>query len=223
MSLVLWLWACTSGPALTGVEPGQVHPGERIEILGERLPSTGAPFVIGEGDPAPVALLAEPGAPEGRLRAQVPAGLPPGRYTVGVRAGETDALLPVALVVVPLPLDTPCSGAYTTNTQLSLAQKRIVLDRFHRNGERETVEVKLDDVQRVAHERVEHPQRGACEAIWLHTRDGRRLLFDDDAVVDLEPRARRVAASIGRPFGPEAGRPLGPEAGRPVGAEVPAP
>ena len=197
MLLSLLLLACNSGPQVTGLDRADVHPGESFRLAGEGF--------SGEIDVFVTSSSTEPTRLEGVLlvdgttvEARVPEGLAVGAYSVGVRQDGVDVLFDGQLQVSPVPDDQPCSGEYTANTQLSLARKLVVVDRFFRAGERETVRVELEDIDKIDYELQQLDTGERCSAIFLHLADGRRIIFADDTSVELKDRAYKLGRDVGK-------------------------
>lgn len=192
------LLGCQRTPVVVSVDPAEVPAGEIVRVHGENF---GEPVQVSlkTGDGLVVALEDVSIVGPGEIAATVPLRTSPGQYDVVVTVeGEAHGKSRGLLVGHPRE-DTPCSGEYTANTQLSLVRKQVVIDRFHRNGERETLRISADEVERVEYER-RATDAGACSVIWLRLGDGRRVVFDDDLTVDLEDRARRMAEDLDKPF-----------------------
>jgi uncharacterized protein (DUF2384 family) len=78
-----------------------------------------------------------------------------------------------------------------------LVRAQIVIERYYRDGDRESVTLPLDEIEHVEFEASEDAQ-GPCSAVFLRTKDGRRIVFHDDRTVDLHDRAWRVATTMGK-------------------------
>ncbi len=197
LSLILAV-ACSSGPELKGVDPVVANPGQSIALLGDDFADDAEAFLQkGEGAPATAFSFTEVKGPV-LVHATVPEGQTPGVYTVGIKQDSGVSTLPGVLTIEAVKADTPCAGEYTANTQLSLARKEVVVDRFYREGERETLKIPLRDIQRVEYELVKMPDGELCSVIFMRKTDGDRVMFDDDKEVDLRERAYKLGQSMGK-------------------------
>lgn len=197
LSSLLLLLACSSGPILTGIDDADLHPGQSFRLAGDGFEGSVEVFVAAEGI-EPTRLEAVKLIDHTTVEARIPPGLAVGTYRVGLRQDGRDVLLPTPLQVVPLPDDAPCNGEYTANTQLSLARELVVIDRFYRTSERETVRIELDDIDKIDYELQQLDDGTRCSAIFLHTKDGRRVVFADDTSVELKERAYKLGRDIER-------------------------
>ena len=195
--LVLGLMACSTPPKLTGVEPKEVPPGAAVTLMGE-----------GFGDGATVQLVAS-GAPAGQLadlsvkgpvvlEGKVPDGTADGTYDLVLDVGGQAVTLPGALVVKAPFVDTPCGTEYTANTQFSIARKVVVIDRFYKSGEKETVKTPFDAIERIEYELVEKEGGGYCSVVYLKKTNGTRLRYADDDKQDLKSLAYKFANDMGK-------------------------
>ena len=114
-------------------------------------------------------------------------------------AGGQDVLLNDALTVMANDVEAPCLGLFTANTQLSLARELVVVDRFYKNGERETLRIPIPEVEQVEYELVKMDNGDLCSVIYMRKKDGRRVIFDDDTRLNLRPRAYKLGNVMGRP------------------------
>ncbi len=197
--VLVWLLAagCTSTPSISSVAPTEVAPGDRLEVFGEAFGEEMLVYLTTEGREAVVLDGIEVLRPR-LLAGSVPGGLTPGTYDVVIDHRGHRIALDAGLQILP-PLDErACSEDYTANTELSLVRKEIVIDRYFRDGERDTVRLPLDEVDRLEYEVVDL-DAGRCSVIYLRTTEGRRIVFDDDPVVDLEDRAQTLARDMGKP------------------------
>jgi len=213
--LVLLLTACTPAPTVAAVEPNIAEVGEVVHVVGERLappigvvlvpsdPGAGEPVTAG---PAAAQIAAQAtdivptsSSPE-RIALTLPQDLAAGVYDVVVTTGRTTIKAPGSLRVTRPPVDVPCGGLYRANTKVSAIAGEVVLDRFYRDGQRDTVRAKLSDVASVELARVPIDGDATCSVITLVKGDGERLRFADDAAVDLSSRAHKLAQEIGRPL-----------------------
>jgi len=162
-----------------------------IKVMGNDIADNAEAFLRREeGQPATAFDFTE---------AKVPEGMAAGTYTVGIKQDGAVASLPGVLTVEKVKADTPCAGEYTANTQLSLARKEVVLDRFYREGERETLRIPLREIERVEYELVKTAKGTLCSVIFMRTSKGERVMFDDDEKVELKERAYKLGQSMGKP------------------------
>lgn len=102
----------------------------------------------------------------------------------------------------------PCTEPWTTNTRVSYADRTVAVHRFRPGADSERLVFALDEIRAVQASQAELGGGDRCAAIHLVMQDGRRLLFDDERIavdgsgepVGLEPRARRLADTIGVPL-----------------------
>ncbi len=193
----LLLFAACSAPEVREVSPSEVPAGEAIAILGEHLDDPKAEVTLTQTGGTTVVLEVTNRAADS-LSAMVPVRTQPGTYDVVVTRGRDESGLPAALVVTRPRDDVPCTGEYTANTQLSLGRHLVVIDRFYRDGQRETVRVPTDEIEKVEYERRVEAGK-TCSAIFLRRKDATRLVFDDDSRVDLKDRATKMAKDLGVP------------------------
>jgi len=100
------------------------------------------------------------------------------------------------LAVQSPPPDVPCGGDYTANTQVSLARKIVVVERFYRDGARETVRTPLKDITRVEIERIQQAKGGHCSVIYMRLKNGTRIRFAESLTQDLKARGFKLAADL---------------------------
>lgn len=198
-ALPLLLAGCWSSPTLTVVEPDQAMPGEELQIYGERLTDPVEVRLESSAQGAAHTLTLTTSETE-RLAAQIPEEIEPGIYDVVVVAGRHLLRAPGSFRVLAPLRDVPCGQLYRANTKVSNVAGEVVIDKFFRSGERETVKVKLQEIATVEVGRVPGPSGESCSVITLVRSDGERLRFADDAKVDLENRAHKLAQEIGRPI-----------------------
>lgn len=105
------------------------------------------------------------------------------------------------------PPSVNCDGAFTTNTRVSIPRGTVVIDRFEGHERTERITLQLAEITRLEHELqavslapLASGEERRCSAIFLVLADGRRILFDEDPVADLEPRARRLAETMSLPL-----------------------
>jgi hypothetical protein len=194
-SLLLLLLACSSAPKLTSAQPEELVPGAELTIMGEALEG-GSITLVGVGGPVAIPTT---GSGSVVLLGTLPEELVPGSYDVVVDVGGVEATLTRAVMVKPLRSEEPCSEEYTANTQLSLARKVVVVDRFWKDGERETVRANIDEIERVEYELMRRKDGKLCSAVYMKRTDGTRLLFADDGKVDLKQRAYMLGRDMSKP------------------------
>ncbi|TVQ87244.1 MAG: hypothetical protein EA397_18165 [Deltaproteobacteria bacterium] len=200
-ALLSLLIACSGSPTLTAVEPDQALPGAELQIFGERL---AAPVLVRVERPSPgeaqaIELPVEGVAPDA-IQVKLPEQIEPGTYDVVVTTGRYALRAPAAFRVLQPLSDVPCGELYRANTRVSSVAGEVTIDKFFRDGERETVKVRLDEIVGVELANVPGPKGGRCSVITLVRSDGDRLRFADDPKVDLHDRAHKLAQEIGRPI-----------------------
>lgn len=195
---LLMLAGCSRTPTLSSVAPTELSPGEDVQIFGESFGPDMLVYLTLDGKDA-VVLGGVDVQGDGLVIGTVPERLAPGVYDVLVDRKGRRASLDDALHVVPPVDEVACSDAYTANTELSLVRQEVVVDRFYRDGDRQTVRMPLEKVERVEYELLRDGD-GRCSVIYLRTADGRRVVFDDDREVDLRERAVKIAQDMGRPL-----------------------
>jgi len=195
MLWIVLLAACSRTPAIESVSPAQVSQGATLTVHGSHFGrGTNAHLVGGSGERVP--LVVHRDSTE-QLEAKLPARVRRGQWTLVVGRSGQSVWLVDAVHVVPPREEPACTDAYTANTEISLARGEVVIDRYYPNGDKEHVRLGLDDVRRVELEHAQHAD-GPCNAIYLRTEDGRRVVFHDDRTADLRGRAWRVAQSMGK-------------------------
>ena len=195
LSLVL---ACSSGPMLTSVDPGEALPGAVIKILGDGF-ATGAIAELARGDQM-IALEGVSVAGAVLLEARVPESVAEGTYDLRVSMGTKEALLADALRVTAPAGDVACSGEFQSVTSTSLLTHFVDIVRQHKNGERETLRIPFDDVERLEYEATRKADGALCSAVFLRKRDGQRVLFADDETTAWKERAYKLARDMGKPI-----------------------
>lgn len=198
-ALPLLLLACTPSSDLDRVEPDHALPGESVRIYGDRLlpPLTVRLDPAEPGESVPLELTAhEPQL----LQVTLPDSASAGLYDLVVTTGRQAIRAPASFRVLAPPQDVPCGGLYRANTKVSNITGEVVIDRFYRDGERETVKIELSDIASVELSTPAGPDGGRCNVITLVQGDGDRLRFADDATVDLSIRAHKLAQEIDRPI-----------------------
>ncbi|MFT7520858.1 MAG: hypothetical protein ACI9MC_003009 [Kiritimatiellia bacterium] len=194
---LIFMVACNSPANVTGVDPAAALPGQDIHILGARFAADATLDLVPKGGGAAV-LVPLMGSNAASLSGRVPDGTAPGTYDVVVHSGGVAVSVPSAFEVKAQPLDVPCGNLYTANTQVSLTTKMVVVERFYKDGERETDRVSLGDIERVEFERIAIEGGGACSVIYMRKSDGGRMRFADDSKLDLKPRAYKLGRDIGK-------------------------
>ncbi|MBW1878975.1 MAG: hypothetical protein JRJ84_11475 [Deltaproteobacteria bacterium] len=192
--LVVFLLGCTT-PTLSSVEPWRAAPGERVQVAGEHFTPRVQVYLAKDGQPRAALEQVELAGPT-RLSAVLPEE-EPGIYDLVVERRGRAGRLPSALELLPEVDETPCSDEFTANTELSIMREEVVVDRFYRNGERQTVRLGLEEIARVEYELVDDGIR-QCSVIYLRTTENKRVVFNDDTKVDLRERARKIARDMGK-------------------------
>jgi len=198
------LAACTQPADVSLVDPSEGPPGSAVRIEGEHFDSTVSVLLRADGSTEGGAALSLSTVSAERLAGKLPAEIEPGSYTLVVSQRGTEVLVPGAFTVKSAQKDVPCGHLYRANTQVSPITEQVVIDRFYRDGKRETVRVDLDDVEKIEFEKVA-TDKGLCSVIYIKTADGRRLRFADDletaehdSGLDLKARAYKLGQEISK-------------------------
>lgn len=196
LSLVLAV-ACSQPPAVSGVDPSEGLPGTELKVIGERF-----------GDEVSLALAPRGGGEEVVLNvtsrtpivlgATVPDAAPAGEYDLVVEVPGHQVRVTRGFTVRAVPVDEPCGRLYTANTAINAITGEVIVDRFYRDGKRETLRTKLTDIQQVEYEREVLDDGKVCSVVYLRKADGERFRFADDVKVDLKSRAYKLAQEIGK-------------------------
>jgi len=191
----LFAVACMGSPEITSVAVPEVSGGQVVAVAGSGFaPGTVARLQAVDAETVPLEVVV---TSRHELSATLPAWVRPGVYDLVVERDGVVNIAPGAVTVVPPREEVACAGEYTANTELSLVRAQVVIERYYRDGDRETVTLPLDTIARVEFEATEDAQ-GMCSAVFLRTEDGRRIVFHDDRTVDLRERAWRVATTMGK-------------------------
>jgi hypothetical protein len=193
---LLTLLACSTPPTVSSIDPTESLPGAPVKILGADFVE-GVQVNLVAGDtviPLADAQLRGPVLIEGTI----PEALPTGVYTVRLQFGDAVISLDEALSITAPEVEVACGGAYIANTQLSLARKVVVIDRFYENKDRETLRIDFSSVVQVEYELVKRDDETLCSIIYIRKKDGTRVVFDDDTRVDLKERAYKIGSAIGK-------------------------
>lgn len=172
------------------LEPRDVRPAVEVVLRGDGLDAPLQVTLQAEDTVEPVVLQTQ--SPN-EVRFQVPP-VPAGAWVVVVERGEERFELD--LTVLPEPVEAPCARPYKANTNLSLAEEEAVIERFHPDGRREREVLPFGRIERLSIETTP-----ACSAIYVHLKDGERILFEDGPT-SLEARATTLASYFGKPLAP---------------------
>ena len=197
---VFWLLAlsaCASGPTIESVDPTTSIVGTSVSVFGTGFTEGTTLHLQNEkGLRTPLESIEHSGLVV--IRGQVPKTLEAGKYQYVVAAGGAEAVSQSVTITVPEP-DIPCSGNYTANTQVSWARQVVVVDRFYKNGERETLQTPFNDVASI--EVVSHPKDDkTCSAVFLNLTDGSRLRYAESLSEDLSQQAFKFANEMKKPI-----------------------
>jgi hypothetical protein len=160
------------------VSPAVVWPGEPMVVVGQDLRD--AQVWLGD---LPTERL---DARATTLQVRVPRTLPPGRHAVWLGAPGARVDTGVSIVARG---DAPCDGV-RANTTIRQARSEIVVQ----PPVGDPVRLDFADIARI--ESLNGPD---CHAILLVRRAGGRVVFAEDPVRDLAPRARTVAGWLNVP------------------------
>jgi len=187
--------ACTGSPEIASVATPEVSGGQVVTVAGKGFAEGTVAHLQAAGtDPVPLAVAV---TSRHDLTATLPTWVRPGVYDLVIERDGMVSVAAGAVTVVPPREEVACAGEYTANTELSLVRAQVVIERYYRDGDRETVTLPLDTIARVEFEAFDDAQ-GTCSAVFLRTDDGRRIVFHDDRTVDLRERAWRVATTMGK-------------------------
>ena len=194
----LVMLACSQPPAVSGVDPSEGLPGSEIKVVGERFGDEVSLSLspVGGGDEV---LLNVTERTAIVLSAVVPDTAPAGKYDLVVEAPGHEVRVKKGFTVKAVPKDEPCGKLYTANTATNMIVGEIVVERFYKDGRRETLRTKLTDIEQVEYERVAVGDGKLCSVVYLRKTDGDRFRYSDDIKVDLKQRAYRFAQSINKP------------------------
>ena len=193
--LVLFLLGCTT-PTVSSVQPWRTPPGETVQVAGDDFSAGVRVHLAKDGHRAATLEQVEVVGPT-QLTAVLPEEVEPGIYDLVVERRGRTGRLPSALELLPPVDEKPCSDEFTANTELSLMRGEVVVDRFYRSGDRQTVRLRLEDIARVEYELVDDGIQ-QCSVIYLRTTEGKRVVFNDDTKVDLRERAWKIARDMGK-------------------------
>lgn len=200
MIRVLALLTACGGPApvVDGVAPAEAWPGEAVQISGAELgPDLEVMLVAGERR---VPLPFDDVTPT-LLRTELPADLPPARWTVEVRRGRRTVQGGPIDVWTP-DAEPPCAKRYALDVDISRELRRVVVQRLFEDRE-STREVFVgDQLTALAWERRPLADGRRCEAVWLLDGVGRKWLIADDTERDLVAVAEHLGHVLGVPVAP---------------------
>lgn len=199
--------ACATPPSIDAVTPSEGVGGSTITISGGPFTSD-ATLAIAPNDvfPNEAILPLSANAPEA-LQTVIPAQLPHATYDLLLRQSGFTVTITDGFKVVPPPEDTPCSRLYTANTTISMVKKELAIDRFYKDGRKESDSIELKDVTSIQFRNHEMTSGETCEVIELIT-DDQRYRFADDVKPTSPPkggltmlkRAERLSNEINKPL-----------------------
>lgn len=197
MSWFVLLAACLGDPPVVSrVVPEAALPGDALVIEGDGFtPAAVVELVDGPRRvPLPTAFVTAT-----RGQAELPADLPPSRWTVEVRDEHGKAELRPVLDVWTPATEPACAKRYAVSAETSRTLGRIVVERTV-EGRDPTRNVLLRD-QLARIELTATPLgSGTCSAVWAVDSSGVRWLLADDDRVDLGRAAASVAAALELPL-----------------------
>lgn len=181
-------------PALRGVQPQSVRPGDRVVLEGDHLARALGVRVKGpRGDQ----LDFSSGAP-GQI--DVPPEFPSGWYELELRDDGWSKPTGAARLEVWRPdTEPPCKKRYALRVETERLIRRVGVDRILADGSVEHFSFFGGEL--VSLEREVTEVDGRCAALWLHVSDGRRILLADDPVESLEVQAEALAEALQIPLG----------------------
>jgi len=133
------------------------------------------------------------------VEGEVPLYTTPGTYDVVVSVDGVSTGIEAGVQVLRPRSEIPCTGEYTANTHISVPKNQVTIDRFHRDGTRETLRIDGGEVAAVHYE-YRTLEVGECWVIYLVKADGTKVVFDDDPKVDLRDRAQKMARDLDKPL-----------------------
>src|SRR5688572_1970407 len=163
-SLVRSAWflfavACSGSPEIASVADPEVSGGQVVSVAGRGFgPGTVARLQAADAEAVPLVVEV---TSRREMTATLPAWVRPGVYDLVVERDGVASLAPAAVTVVPPREEVACAGEYTANTELSLVRAQVVIERYYRDGDRETVTLPLETIARVEYEMTEDAQ-GPC-------------------------------------------------------------
>ena len=191
------LTACSSAPSLSHVAPNHVVAGDPIHVWGSKLNSPLRVELVGAQGRA---VAVEPVGYRGgtHIAVSIPADLPPGLWSVRVRADDNSLRLTDVLTVDEESARSVCASGVVSNTRVSLVAQTAQVERFRESHGEDVVNIALSDVR---HVELDVPEsREPCSVVWLRLNDGRRELFDQSTTRPMRARAARLAGDIGKPL-----------------------
>lgn len=209
LTLTALLTACSSAPSLSHVAPNHVVAGDPIHVWGSKLNSPLQVELVGaQGRSVPLESVGYRGG--SHVAVSVPADLPPGVWSVRVRAGDAPLRLTDVLTVDEESSLSVCASGVVSNTRVSLVGQTAHVQRFVESHGEDVVTVDLAHVQHVELDVPESEE--PCSVVWLRLNDGRRELFDQSTTRPMRARAARLATDIGKPLVSLQGLDVGPSA-----------
>lgn len=206
LPIAVLLAGCTQPPDVRAVSPSEGPAGTEIRVEGATFdPSLTVSLRPDGAQDAGSPLSLTSTQPESFV-GTVPTDLAPGPYTLVIEQNGLTVLVPTGFTVSAPVQDLPCGKLYTANTQVSPMTGVVTIDRFYRDGKRETVRKELAQVDRIEFEQIGVEGGKLCSVIYLRTREGERLRFADDLEdatpkegLDLEARAIKLGQEINKP------------------------
>ena len=192
MLLLLLASATPPSSTMTGIDPAEGPVGTHVVVSGSNF-AEGETILLGS---VPLDNQALEGP--SRITGDVPGGIA-GKVDLELKRQRGGMKLMGAFKVVPKEVQA-CEKGVVTAASLMTDQRRIEIDRTLPSGAKETVGVKWGDVREVEFEKRKLSSGETCTAIFLHTREGRRVLFDDSTSNDLLDNAKSVAGILGKPL-----------------------
>ena len=180
-------------PALTGVAPVELRPGEALTLQGRFLDRALGVFLRGPAERQ----LDFVDATASAVTLTVPEDVPSGVWTVTLRDDAWREPTGSATFELWRPdTERPCHKRYSLKVETERLIRHVAVDRRLIDDTTEHLSF-LGDELRSIERRVE----AGCTSIWLHTSDGRQVLLADDPSRDLALQATTLAEALGLPLG----------------------
>jgi hypothetical protein len=205
LSLALLAACLGDPPVVSRVVPEAALPGDAIALEGEGFtPAAVVELVDGPRRvPLPTAFLTET-----RGEAELPADLPPARWTVEVRDEHGAAEVRPVIDVWTPDTEPACVKRYAVSAETSRTLGRIVVERTVEGREPTRRVLLRDQLVRIEHTVTPLAGGAPCSAVWAVETSGARWLLADDDRVDLGRAASSVATALELPLTtPPASRP----------------
>lgn len=194
---IVLLAACSGGPTVEQFDPTEAEAGMTLTVFGDGFePSTTLMLENEAGERVAMENLQPGGSVV--LKGDVPKGLEAGSYRLVVVSGANAAVAARPFTLKATAPDEPCGGDYTANTQVSLARKLIVVDRFYKDGAREVMRTPFKEVTAVEIDAVK-TEKGVCSVVYIRKEDGTQLRYAESLTENLAARAYKFGNELNKP------------------------